>query len=66
MKRRRQRGEGSTLRLDLSAGASLALIFKGSLFDLTQEERELIATISSAIQRYKDAEAPPLEQGAQA
>jgi hypothetical protein len=64
MSGRRQWGEDSTVALKLSEGASLSLTFKGNLFDLTQEERELIASLSSVIQRFKDSEAPEVEKGA--
>lgn len=53
---RRQWGEDSTVRLELSAGASMTLTFKGNLFDLSHDERELIADLSNTIQKFRDAE----------
>jgi hypothetical protein len=64
MSRRKQFSEDSTVHLDLSSGGSLSLSFKGNLWELTEDERNLIAKVSDLVQRYKDAEAPPLEQGA--
>ena len=61
MSGRRQWGDDSTVCLKLSAGASLSLSFRGNLFDLSPEERELIASLSSVIQRFKDAESPEVE-----
>jgi len=55
MSRRRQWGEDSTVRIDLSGGASVSLTFKGNLFDLTMAERDLVADLSAEIQRYRDA-----------
>ena len=52
---RRQWGEDSTIRIELSAGASVTLTFKGNLFDLTATERSLINDLSSVLQKYKDA-----------
>ena len=56
MSRRRQWGEDSTVRIDLSAGASVTLAFKGNLFDLTDDERRLINDLSAPIQKHKDAQ----------
>jgi hypothetical protein len=55
MSGRRQWGEDSTVCLKLSAGASISLRFKGNLFDLTREERELISSLTDVIRIYKDA-----------
>jgi hypothetical protein len=52
---RRQWGEDSTVRIDLSAGASVLLQFKGNLFDLTADERRLVSDLSLTVQRYRDA-----------
>lgn len=71
---RRQWGEDSTMRVDLSAGASVVLIFKGNLFQLTADERRLMGDLTATIQRYLDtqeleqakapADGPFVEQGA--
>ena len=60
---RRQWGEDSTVRIDLSAGASVILAFRGNLFDLTPEERRLVSDLSATIQHYK-AEATASVNGA--
>ncbi len=60
MSRRRQWGEDSTVRVDLSAGAHVTLAFKGNLFDLTGDERALVDALSNVIQKHRevrDAEA---------
>lgn len=62
MSRRRQWGEDSTVRIDLSSGGSVTLTFKGNLFDLQTDERQLISDLSETIQRYK---APVLEEEGQ-
>ena len=62
---RRLWGEDSTVCIDLSEGASVTMQFKGNLFDLTAEERLLIANLTNVIQLYRNAEAngnPALEK----
>lgn len=54
MSRRRAWAEDSTTEIELTGGASFTLSFKGNLFDLTHEERELIASISSIAQQYQN------------
>jgi hypothetical protein len=49
---RRQWGEDSTVRVELTAGASITLAFKGNLFDLSAAERTLIADLSNTLQRF--------------
>jgi hypothetical protein len=53
--RRRQSGEDAVVVIKLSAGASVSLTFRGNLFDLTREERELIGNLSAVIQIFRDA-----------
>lgn len=53
---RRQWGEDSTVRVELSQGASVTLSYKGNLFDLTQRERELITALSTVVQNFKAVE----------
>ena len=58
MGRARQWGEDSTIRVNLSAGASVTLSFKGNLFDLSPEERTLVSDLSLTVQKYqKDSKA---------
>lgn len=52
---RRQWGEDSTVRIELSGGASVTLTFKGNLFDLKPEERELMASLSGVVQKFNAA-----------
>ena len=59
MSRRRQWGEDSTVSIDLSSGGSITLAFRGNLFDLRADERQLISDLSETIQRFK---APTLEE----
>jgi hypothetical protein len=60
MSGRRQWGEDSSIAIKLSGGASVSLTFKGNLFDLMPAERELIANLSSVIQKYNgSSERPP-------
>lgn len=56
---RRQWGEDSTVRIDLSSGGSVTLAFKGNLFDLSAGERALITDLSGIIQKYRDAGTMP-------
>lgn len=56
MSGRRQWGEDSTVNIKLSAGGSVALTFKGNLFDVTPEERALIAQLSDVVHKFKDGE----------
>lgn len=58
MARGRQWGEDSTVCIKLSSGGSITLQFKGNLFDLSDDERKLIADVSSVIQRYREALEP--------
>jgi hypothetical protein len=58
MSGRRQWGEDSTVCIKLSEGASVTLTFKGNLFDLTKEERGLVADLSNIIQKYRDDAGP--------
>lgn len=55
MSRRKQWASDSSVFVDLSAGASVEMTFKGNLFELTEDERQLIGSLSSVIQKYKDA-----------
>jgi len=64
MSGRRQWGEDSTVCLKLSAGASLTLTFKGNLFDLTGDERELIGKLTKVIQEHTAGEPQFLEKEA--
>jgi hypothetical protein len=67
MSGRRQWGEDSTVCIKLSANASVTLTFKGNLFDLTNEERGLVADLSGVIQKYRgeaNSLAPVLAQEA--
>ena len=57
--RTRNWGDDSSICIKLSAGASIALTFKGNLFDLTAAERNLIADLSNIIQKYKDTVVEP-------
>jgi len=43
--------------IKLSAGGSVSLTFRGSLFDLLPTERQLVSTLSDTIQNFKDAAA---------
>jgi hypothetical protein len=54
MSRRRQRGDDSTVKVDLSEGASFTISFKGNVLNLTHEEHELITSVSSIVQSHKD------------
>jgi hypothetical protein len=54
MSRKRQWGEDSTTWIELSAGASVAVIFKGNLFDLTAAEGALLSDLRGIIQKYRD------------
>jgi hypothetical protein len=56
MSRRRQWGEDSTVSVGLSAGASVALSFKGNLFDLTASERQLMSDLANVIRAFRDAQ----------
>lgn len=53
---RRQWGEDSTVRIDLSSGGSITLTFKGNLFDMSADERQLITDLSNIIQKYQDSQ----------
>jgi hypothetical protein len=67
MSGRRQYNEDS-ISIRLSGGGSVTLTFKGTLFDLTNDERTLMATLSITIQRYKESSLnanAPLEKEAQ-
>lgn len=50
---RRQWGEDSTRCVKLSANASVTVTFKGNLFDLTQEERNLIVRLTDVLQQHE-------------
>jgi len=64
---RRQWGEDSTVRVELSQGASVTLSFKGNLFDLTPLERGLIEALSSTVQSFNmDEEDRPIEEAQRA
>jgi hypothetical protein len=54
MSGRRQWAEDSTVTIRLTSGGSVTLVFKGNMFDLTQPERELIAELSTVVQKFKD------------
>jgi hypothetical protein len=55
MSRKRQWGEDSTIRIDLAAGASVTLSFKGNLFSLKPDERRLVSDLSLTVQKYEEA-----------
>jgi len=50
---RRQWGEDSTRCVKMSANASVTLTFKGNLFDLTSDERNLIARLTEVLQQHE-------------
>lgn len=50
---RRQWGEDSTVRQELSAGASVTLSFKGNLFELTAAEQALMTDLTNTFQKYR-------------
>jgi hypothetical protein len=65
MSRKRQWGEDSTIRIDLAAGASVTLSFKGNLFDLTADERRLVSDLSLTVQKYKEGKDEDAKAGLQ-
>lgn len=57
MTRRRQSwADDSSVRIELSEGASVAVAFHGNLFDLTAAERKLVADLTDVIHAHRDAE----------
>ncbi len=51
---RRQWGEDSTRCVKLAGNGSVTLTFKGNLFELTQDERNLIARLTDALQQHEE------------
>ncbi|HZF24046.1 MAG TPA: hypothetical protein VE030_11350 [Burkholderiales bacterium] len=57
MSRKRQWGEDSTTKIDLSGGASITVSFLGNLFTLEPAERQLMSDLSAVLQSYQDSKA---------
>ena len=60
MARGKSWGDDSTTQIKFAAGGSLTLVFKGNLFDLTPEERQLITDLSITVQRFQRSTEPDL------
>ena len=58
MSGRRQYNEDS-VSIRLSSGGSVTLSFKGTLFELTDDEQGLVRDLTLTIQRYRAAAASP-------
>lgn len=56
MSRRKQWAEDSTVKVELSAGASVTVAFHGNCFDLTTAERKLVADLTDVIHTHRDAQ----------
>lgn len=52
MSGRRRWGDDSSVTVKLSKGASVQLVFRGSLFDLAETERQLLGDLTEVIQRH--------------
>lgn len=61
-RRTRQWGEDSVTTVELSGGALVTVSFKGNLFDLTPEERNLIADLSHNIQMFNKGAVAELKE----
>jgi hypothetical protein len=57
---RRQWADDSTRCLKFNGNASVTLSFKGNLFDLMPEERNLIADLTAVIQKYEEEKHGPV------
>ena len=63
---RRRPDNGDAVTVKFTGGATLAISFTGNMFNLTHDERELVASVTSIVQDYakRKAGAPGLAQEA--
>ena len=66
MGRTRQWSDDNTVSITLMSGGSVTLMFKGNVFDLTEDERRLVGDLTTTIKRYReDSELVPAAQPAE-